>query len=216
MNCAKCWTKGVLLLEHHEGVTVMECTKCVGFWLDRNDIFDIVDVKFTEAQLKSMFEVTDKNTKFTCLHCGSLLKEVNYKAEKLAVGICPLGHGWYWENPKKEKRETWMKKREKALVKQFKTKKTWKEFLKGVKTWELIDKLREGLSAERSGIIAKAVKEHEKMLAEFEARRLAKAKEARAKMKKEKKTGKKKPARKVTKNVVNKTPAKRRGRPKKK
>ena len=176
MNCAKCWIDGMLLLEHHEGVTVMECTKCVGFWLDRNDIDDIVDVKFSQKELEKMIEVVDEDTDYTCLHCGMLLKRVNYAAEKLPMGICPLGHGWYWENPKKMTRKRFMTGREKALKKQFKRNKTLKEFLRGVKSWELIDLLTKGLKGERSPVIDKARKRIEKEMKEMEERRLGKVK----------------------------------------
>lgn len=202
MNCAKCWIKGVLLMEHHEGVTVMECTRCVGFWLDRNDIDDIVDVDFTEEQLTKLLTVEREFSEYTCLHCGSLLKKVRYAAEpELSVGVCPRGHGWYWDNPKKEKREIWMKRRERALTKLMK-KKTWKEFLRGVKSGELIDKLTDGLRGKKSPAIEKAVKELEKKMKEMEARRLGKVKEA----KKKKSVGKKEAKKKVTR--------KKRGRPK--
>ena len=226
MNCAKCWIDGMLLLEHHEGVTVMECTNCVGFWLDRNDIDDIVDVKFSRKELEKMVTVVNEDTEFTCLHCGMLLKRVNYKAEKLAMGICPLGHGWYWANPKKVARKKYMVEREKALVKQFKTKKSLKEFLRGVKSWELIDLMTKGMKGKRSTAIEKARARIEKEMKEMEERRLAAVEEA--KQKKTKTTGKKKTTKTMTdkkaKAIKRKTPkasvkigmTKKAGRPKKK
>lgn len=141
MNCAKRCKKGFLLIEQHEGVTVMQCHWCKGVWLDRNDIEDIEDLEFSEKWLKSSFKVTKKDTKWVCHHCGYKLKEVKYFEEGVKVGFCPEGHGWWFDNGKKAKLEKFFKLREEALKKKMKTKKSWKEYLRGLKSGEFINKV---------------------------------------------------------------------------
>lgn len=139
MNCARRCKKGFLLIEQHEGVTVMQCHWCKGVWLDRNDIDDIEDLAFSEKWLNKSFKVTDKDTTWLCHHCGYKLKGVEYFEKGVNVGFCPEGHGWWFDNPKKEKLEDFFEKREKALQKLMETKKIWKDYLRALKSGEFIN-----------------------------------------------------------------------------
>ncbi len=182
-------------------------------WWPENVIFDLADFGFTQKEMTKWLKVTNEDSEWACLDCGSCLKVVEYGVEKIGVGFCPRGHGWFWENAKKVKRESYLKARERNWKKKTKSKKSWDEFMKACKAAELMQRLAKGKKAKPAELVARAIEEHKKKMEKLEIAVFGEVKSGKEKKEKTEKVGRaaktkvkkaKKTAKKPVKKVVGK------------
>lgn len=95
MFCPNC-KKEVLLIMEYNGIEIDFCQKCLGVWLDSEELRWILKSDFDEQTLFKDFETQEKKKR--CPRCRAKMHKVSTsESGQIVYDACPDRHGFWFD-----------------------------------------------------------------------------------------------------------------------
>jgi len=127
-DCPICKKK--MIEKENEGVAIDICPSCGGVWLDKDELYQIIEkreTQFSQEERKGINpqEVkqgiqTDMVPELNCPICGELMKRFTYAATSgIIIDRCPKGDGIWLDNGELDKVQIYVEKSEDLAEKNY-------------------------------------------------------------------------------------------------
>ena len=140
MKCPKCASE--LSTKAYLGIEVDQCDNCKGMWLDLQELDQLEDEAFDEDKLKGSLMYSSATTNYLCPHCGSQLRQFEYRATSLKLDYCEA-HGYWLDAGEGERVLQLMKDREKDMHRKFEAEAEWARTLRQFRSRSFWSKLQD-------------------------------------------------------------------------
>jgi Zn-finger nucleic acid-binding protein len=140
MNCPKCNVD--LVKKFYKGmIEVDSCPSCRGMWLDFNELDKLEDVAFDDDAHKGSLVHFQTKTNYPCPQCGMGMDEFQYRLYDLRLDTCAQnGHGFWLDAGEDERVMALMHQRAADIKRKLDAESTWRQTLKGMKSFLKIKK----------------------------------------------------------------------------
>jgi len=127
----------------YRGIEVDQCSNCLGMWLDLEELDQLEDEAMDIDKLKGSLMLSSESTNYKCPHCGSKLRQFEYRYTSLILEYCENQHGYWLDAGEGERVLQLMKERKKDELRIIDAESDWSRTLKRLRSRSFVSKLED-------------------------------------------------------------------------